>query len=276
MKYPRLNPYVRSVSLYERIGRTDECVGLDARIFYIISGDLQVTANGTSLGHLNPGHLLYIPSGVPYKLKAQHIRMVVLTLDLTCDRADIAETLSPVAKDEYNGVESVAFAPFDSIIHVKDAECLRDEMTSLVGIYTTAVGDYRDELSARVKSILLRIARESDPDALPSQMLTALDEYIRENCAEDISNTEIGAVFGYHPFYVSSMLKEKKGVTLRQYIISYRLKLAKSMLELTSKPTQEIAEECGFTDSSYFAKSFKSAFGVTPKDYRNKFKDGFI
>ena len=72
------------------------------------------------------------------------------------------------------------------------------------------------------------------------------------------------------------MLKEKKGTTLRQYIISYRLKLAKSMLELTSKPTQEIAEECGFTDSSYFAKSFKSAFGITPKDYRNKFKDGFI
>ena len=78
------------------------------------------------------------------------------------------------------------------------------------------------------------------------------------------------------PFYVSNLLKEKKGITLRQYIISYRLKLAKSLLELTAKSTQDIAEECGFTDSSYFAKSFKSAFGVTPKEYRNKFKDEFV
>ena len=78
------------------------------------------------------------------------------------------------------------------------------------------------------------------------------------------------------PFYVSNLLKEKKGITLRQYIISYRLKLAKSLLELTSKSTQDIADECGFTDSSYFAKSFKSVFGVTPKEYRNKFKDEFI
>ena len=72
------------------------------------------------------------------------------------------------------------------------------------------------------------------------------------------------------------MLKDKKGITLRQYIINYRLKAAKRMLELTDKSAIEIAEETGFTDASYFAKSFKSAFGETPKEYRNKFKDNFI
>ena len=48
------------------------------------------------------------------------------------------------------------------------------------------------------------------------------------------------------------------------------------MLELTDKSALEIAEETGFTDSSYFAKSFKNAFGETPKEYRNRFKDDFI
>ena len=48
------------------------------------------------------------------------------------------------------------------------------------------------------------------------------------------------------------------------------------MLENTAKTINEIAEETGFTDASYFTKTFKSAFGETPKDYRNRFKDMFV
>ena len=99
-------------------------------------------------------------------------------------------------------------------------------------------------------------------------MIEALDAYIRDNAGEDLSNTEIGAVFGYHPFYVSQMLKKKRGITLRQYVISYRLKMAKSLLLLTDKSVGEIAELCAFTDSSYFTKAFKAEFGTTPKAFR--------
>ena len=143
-------------------------------------------------------------------------------------------------------------------------------------IFTSGEGLYRAQLSAMVKLTMLKLLEVSDESALPARMVEALDGYIRENCSDEISNTEIGAIFGYHPFYVSKVLKDKKGMTLRQYIIAYRLKRAKRLLELCDRSAQEIAEECGFTDSSYFAKSFKSAFGITPKEYRNSFKDEFI
>ena len=278
MKYNRLNPLVRSAALYERINRTDECVGYDCRIFYVISGDITASVGGEKLGHLSPGNLLYIPAGTPYKLKSNYVRMIVLTLDLWADESSPMEKIPPVEKEKFDEtlLRKADIEPFDKTILIKDAEGMRDEFSDLARIFTSGEGDYLDELSAKVKLILLRIAKENDESALPSQMIMALDEYIRENCREEISNTEIGAIFGYHPFYVSNLLKEKKGITLRQYIISYRLKLAKSLLELTAKSTQDIAEECGFTDSSYFAKSFKSAFGVTPKEYRNKFKDEFV
>ena len=278
MKYNRLNPLVRSALMYERIGKAGECIGYDCRIFYVISGDLAVTVDGEKLGHLSPGNLLYIPSGVPYRLKSNYVRMVAITFDLTNERYEDTEKIPPaeVSVFDESMLRRADVEPFDKPMLIKDAEGLRDEIIDLSRLFTTAEGDFLDELSAKVKLILLRIAKESDKSALPSQMIMALDDYIRENCSDDISNTEIGAIFGYHPFYVSSMLKEKKGVTLRQYIISYRLKLSKSLLELTDKSTQQIAEECGFTDSSYFAKSFKSAFGITPKDYRNKFKDEFV
>ena len=75
---------------------------------------------------------------------------------------------------------------------------------------------------------------------------------------------------------LANWLKDKKGITLRQYIIAYRLKLACSMLRSTAKSINEIAEECGFTDASYFTKTFKAAYGETPKAYRNRFENDYM
>ena len=48
------------------------------------------------------------------------------------------------------------------------------------------------------------------------------------------------------------------------------------MLRYSDKSIADIADETGFTDASYFTKSFKAQFGMTPKEYRNKFKEDFI
>ena len=189
------------------------------------------------------------------------------------------DRLSPVAVGEYDealchkdGIEG-ALAKH---IMLPDMESDRDLFIRMANIFTSAEGHYRAQISAMFKLVLLKVIETADENALPARMVEDLDNYIRENVSDEISNTEIGAIFGYHPFYVSRMLKERKGMTLRQYIISYRLKSAKRLLELSDKSAAEIAEECGFTDASYFAKTFKSAFGMTPKEYRNNFKEDFI
>ncbi|MBO7736807.1 MAG: helix-turn-helix transcriptional regulator, partial [Clostridia bacterium] len=74
----------------------------------------------------------------------------------------------------------------------------------------------------------------------------------------------------------STVIKEKRGMTLRQYVIAYRLRLAKSLLRYTTKTVAEIAEEAGFTDASYFTKTFRATFGETPKEWRAKFKEDYI
>ena len=188
------------------------------------------------------------------------------------------EKLSPVAKEKYDPTlcHRVEIEGLDRVLFAPDMESERDNFIKLCASATSAEGLWREELSARVKLLLLKLLETVSENALPARMVEALDEYISENVGEEISNTEIGAIFGYHPFYVSKMLKDKKGITLRQYIISYRLKAAKRMLELTKKSIAEIAEETGFTDASYFTKTFRSTFGVTPKEWRQKFKEEFI
>ena len=279
MDLKKLNPVIHSASLYEKLNRSEECIAYDSRVIYMISGDISATVGEEKIGHLSPGHLLYIPAGARYRLKGKYLRAVVITFDMTDMHAEPEERLTPVSVDEYKPElcrNADLIAPFDKAIHLPDLESERDTFIRMANIFTSAEGCYLAELSAILKLELLKVAETADEHALPARMVEALDNYIRDNCSDEISNTEIGAIFGYHPFYVSKVLKDKKGQTLRQYIISYRLKAAKRALELTDKSTAEIAEENGFTDASYFAKTFKSAFGITPKDYRNKFKEDFI
>ena len=279
MNLTYLNPVIRTVAQYERINRTEECIAYDSRLFYMVSGDVTAVVGGVKLGHLSPGHLLYIPAGTPYKLKGQYLRMVAIAFDPTAENPEPMEKLLPVATSEFDSAKlhSVAeHAPLDRMIHIEDMESERDTVIGLVSLFTSAEGSYRAQGSAILKQLLLKVIETVDENALPARMVEALDNYIRENAGDDISNTEIGAIFGYHPFYISKVLKDRKGTTLRQYIIAYRLKLAKKLLEESGKSVNEISEECGFNDPSYFTKTFKNAFGMTPKEYRNLTKDEFI
>ena len=278
MNFHGLNPAIHSVSLYEKISRAEECCSYDSKIIYTVSGGITATVAGEKLDPLSPGSLLYIPAGVPYALKAKYFRAVVIGFDFTesCSVAPLPSPAPSAAVDSLLCHPEDILAPFSRYILLPDMEAERDVFLKAESLFTSAEGFYLERISASLKLLLLKIAETADENALPQRMVEELDSYIRERCSEEISNTEIGAIFGYHPFYVSKLLKDKKGQTLRQYVIAYRLKLARRMLECSAKSTAEIAEEAGFTDASYFAKTFKSAFGMTPKDYRNSFKDKFI
>ena len=279
MNLARLNPVVREAAIYEKITNTDVCRAYDARLLYLISGDVTVGIEDEKRFHLSVGNLLYIPAGVRYSLKGKYLRCAVFSFDVTSENPIPEEKIPPASPDTFDSTllhKEDDLAPFDSVMRLDDAESERDKIIKMCNIATSAEGAWRAQLSAELKLLLLKLAETVAEDALPARMVEALDEYIRENASDEISNTEIGAIFGYHPFYVSRMLKDKKGITMRQYVIQYRFKAAKQMLRYTDKSIADIADECGFTDASYFAKSFKASFGISPKDYRAKFNESFI
>ena len=279
MNFSNLNPCVHSIALYEKLERTEPCVAPDSRIIYLISGELTYVIGEGKRERLSPGKLLYIPAGTVYRLKSKYMRAVVAAFDFTDEFGGEGEWLAPTAAESAADmkVHTVCGMPvFESPILLEDVESERDNFIRMANIFTSAEGFYLAELSAMLKLLLIKIAEHSDERALPSSMVENLDGYIRENIHDEISNTELGAIFGYHPFYISRVLKDKKGITLHQYVIAYRIKYAMSLLRYTERAIADIADECGFTDASYFTKSFKSQFGMTPKEYRNKFKEDFI
>ena len=56
-----------------------------------------------------------------------------------------------------------------------------------------------------------------------------------------------------------------------EYVQTLRIEEAKQLLEVTSKPVEEISFEVGYEDSSFFRRLFKRKVGITPARYRQKF-----
>ena len=68
-------------------------------------------------------------------------------------------------------------------------------------------------------------------------------------------------------FSVSQLFRKIKSLTTKStsnYIRGVRLEFAKKMLENTTLTVSEIAFKSGFTDPSYFIRSFSKEFGITP------------
>lgn len=74
------------------------------------------------------------------------------------------------------------------------------------------------------------------------------------------------------PRYFSSIIKEKSGKTPQQWIIQMVINSIKQSLLYTPKTIKEIAIEYNFANQSFFGKYFKEYAGLSPKDFRAKYK----
>lgn len=68
--------------------------------------------------------------------------------------------------------------------------------------------------------------------------------------------------------YLSDMLRKETGKNTKEYINSYVMDRAKSILLNSDTSVKEIAYKLGFDDPSYFGKFFKKIQGISPTEYR--------
>lgn len=71
-------------------------------------------------------------------------------------------------------------------------------------------------------------------------------------------------------YHLSRTFKQQVGLTPLQYITHVRVDHAKQILKQTNTSIQQIAEESGFKNSTYFSRVFKVTTGLTPTHYRKK------
>ncbi|MCJ0586345.1 helix-turn-helix domain-containing protein, partial [Enterococcus cecorum] len=54
-----------------------------------------------------------------------------------------------------------------------------------------------------------------------------------------------------------------------------RIKRAQYLLLNSNFNINEISEEIGYNNTNYFSKMFKKLNGITPKEFREEYKDGY-
>jgi len=67
-------------------------------------------------------------------------------------------------------------------------------------------------------------------------------------------------------------VKAITNLSLKQFILTLRMKTASKLIESGKFTISEIAYDVGFTSPAYFSETFKKHFGITPTEHAKKMK----
>jgi len=101
-----------------------------------------------------------------------------------------------------------------------------------------------------------------------SQVVQKAVTYIEENLSGDLSLKALAEMQNVTPAYLSMIFHKETGRTLTEHIMDQRMEIALQLLKDRHLQIQAVAQKCGISDSNYFTKLFKRAYGVTPRRFR--------
>ena len=85
---------------------------------------------------------------------------------------------------------------------------------------------------------------------------------------ENFGVPELSSLLGLSPSQTLRKIKADSGKSVNQYIREIRLEKAAKLLKQTDQSIAEISYQVGFSSASYFNKSFRKYYNVTPGDYK--------
>jgi len=124
-------------------------------------------------------------------------------------------------------------------------------------------------ISRNLKSSLKELPKTNVSE---KEKIDSILTYVRQNILnkERIKIKAIAAEFYMSPNYVSVFIKKHAGISIQQYVIQTKLKMAERLLKQTNLTISEIAEKIGFVDTSHFNKIFKKYIGLNPSEFNGK------
>ncbi len=102
-----------------------------------------------------------------------------------------------------------------------------------------------------------------------SVLLARALEFMEEKLAEPLSREEVARAAGLSPGHFSHLMRAKTGWSFTELLTRLRLDRACHLLAHTTHSLARIAQDCGFSDQSYFSRVFRKRFAQTPGDYRS-------
>jgi AraC-like DNA-binding protein len=104
---------------------------------------------------------------------------------------------------------------------------------------------------------------------IPPDFASALAEF-EQSLLSEVTPAWLAQQSKLSPTRLARLTKRLFGLTPSQFITKSRIAAASQLLRDTERSVSEIAHTCGFSDHSAFTRSFRSATGLTPSEFRNQ------
>ncbi len=98
----------------------------------------------------------------------------------------------------------------------------------------------------------------------------SIEQVMEEQYCYNLSVNEYARLCGMSGSTFKRKFRETFHLTPSKWLMQKRLRLACELLLTTDSTVQQVCYDCGFESDSHFIRSFKTAYGTTPNNWRNQ------
>ena len=103
-------------------------------------------------------------------------------------------------------------------------------------------------------------------DPLVARVFAVVEARFRE----PVSPRDVAHDLGYTTGHLSTLVRERTGRTLQEWLTERRMTEARRLLAETDLPLAAVAQRTGHRDAGYLARRFRERYGVTPVRWRRE------
>ena len=273
MKLSDVNPHIRYARVHHSHSDYSDKfrVCYDCRIFFFAHASGVVITEKNEYA-ISSGMVMYLPPETKYKFsfdEKKNFEIVAIDFDLVNEYSHIKSSLSTAyennfVKERVPRYDIVRILSFPVVRHLPK---ISDLVYQCANNFLNKDMYYREKTSALVKLCIFELLK--DDSGSHSKLCDKVVEYIHENYEDaQLSNEKIAENFGYHPYYLNSIIKEETSKSIHRHLMDYRVEIAKNYLLTTDYTIDHISWRSGFSSTSYFVKKFREKTGITPAKYR--------
>jgi AraC-like DNA-binding protein len=145
--------------------------------------------------------------------------------------------------------------------------------------YTSHTPESLTAANSYLAVLMVKLARIVHYESLPERRRKPSQEavqvakrYIEENYWTDISLDVLARLTHLNSYYFCHLFKQETGLSPVQYLIRYRIEVAKQYLMNTGQSVSDISELVGYKSETYFHNIFKKTTGMPPGQFRSTAK----
>lgn len=240
----------------------------DYEIYFLVSGNRKYFIQNT-IYTLSPNQIVIFKPNIPHQVTVNlnipyERHLLYVTPQLFSEVFNNNPFLEQIVNKQFFNLSSDNFEKALNFISKINDEFKTNDIYSLSNIKNI------------LSELLIFIERHNDTsnitiDKGDLRIQNAIN-FILEHYSESITLADCAKIasINYHSF--SKAFQKITAIGFKEFLTRLRIDKGCELLETTNYSITQIAESVGFSTDNHFSTTFKSIHKITPKEYRNKYK----